>query len=289
MMTSPWRACWPGLLLVVALLSLLFSSSVWAQSKQPAQPEAPQSAPPATQQSQQAGQQPPSGTAAPGQTADDQKTGQAQTPPKPGQNNAPVSKDRLFYTLPNFLSVENAANVPPMTTGEKFKVITRSSFDPVQFLWYGAISAVGQAQNSESAYGQGWGAYGKRYATAMADGVIEGYMTSAVFPSVFKQDPRYFVLGRGTFWHRTSYALTRLIITRSDSGHAEFNVSEVFGAASAAAISTYGYHPSNDKTLSNAGSVWGTQIGYDALAIVVKEFWPDIRRKIRSKRAGGQD
>jgi hypothetical protein len=123
----------------------------------------------------------------------------------------------------------------------------------------------------------------------MADGVIEGYMTSAVFPSVFKQDPRYFVLGKGTFWHRTSYALTRLIITRSDSGHAEFNVSEVFGAASAAAISTYGYHPSNEKTLSNAASVWGTQIGYDALAIVVKEFWPDIRRKIHSKRAGGQD
>lgn len=286
-MTSPWRACWPGFLLVVTLF--LPSSSVWAQSQQPAQPETQQAAPLAAQQTQQPQQQSPSSTTSPGQTANDQKTGQDLTAPKPDQNSAPVSKDRLFYTLPNFLSVENAANVPPMTTGEKFKVITRSSFDPVEFVWYGAIAAVGQAQNSESAYGQGWGAYGKRYAIAMADGVIEGYMTSAVFPSVFKQDPRYFVLGKGTFWHRTSYALTRLIITRSDSGHAEFNVSEVFGAAGAAAISTYGYHPSNDKTLSNAASVWGTQIGYDALAIVVKEFWPDIRRKIRSKRAGDQN
>jgi hypothetical protein len=283
MMTSPWRACWPGFLLVVTLF--LPSSSGWAQSQQPAQPETQQTA----QQTQQPQQQSPSSTTSPGQTANDQKTGQDQTAPKPDQNNSPVSKDRLFYTLPNFLSVENAPNVPPMTTGEKFKVITRSSFDPVEFVWYGVISAVGQAQNSESAYGQGWGAYGKRYATAMADGVIEGYMTSAVFPSVFKQDPRYFVLGKGTFWHRTSYALTRLIVTRSDSGHAEFNVSEVVGAAGAAAISTYGYHPSNDKTLGNAAGVWGTQIGYDALAIVVKEFWPDIRRKIHSKRAGDQN
>jgi hypothetical protein len=285
MMTSPWRAHRLGFLSVVRLLSLFFSSSVSAQSQQPVQPEAQQSAPPSQQQTQQ----PQSGTPASGQIANDQKSSQDQTSPKPNQNVAPVSKDRLFYTLPNFLSVENAANIPTMTTGEKFKVIARSSFDPVEFVWYGVISAVGQAQNSESAYGQGWGAYGKRYATNLADGTVEGFMTSAILPSVLKQDPRYYVLGHGGFWHRTSYALSRLIITRSDSGSSQFNASEIFGSASAAAISTYGYHPENDKTLGNAASVWGTQVAYDGLAFVVKEFWPDIRRKIRSKRAGDQN
>jgi len=285
MMTSPWRAHRLGFLSVVALLSLFFSASVSAQSQQPVQPEAQQSA----RQSQQQTQQPQSGTPASGQTANDQKSAPDQASPKPDQNVAPVSKDRLFYTLPNFLSVENAANIPTMTTGEKFKVIARSSFDPVEFVWYGVISAVGQAQNSESAYGQGWGAYGKRYATNLADGTVEGFMTSAILPSVLKQDPRYYVLGHGGFWHRTSYALSRLIITRSDSGSSQFNASEIFGSASAAAISTYGYHPENDKTLGNAASVWGTQVAYDGLAFVVKEFWPDIRRKIRSKRAGDQN
>ena len=285
MLTSPWRAHWLGFLLVVLLLSLFFSFSVSAQSQQPVQPEAQQSAPPSQQQTQQ----PQSGTPASGQTANDQKSAQDQASPKPDQNVAPVSKDRLFYTLPNFLSVENAANIPTMTTGEKFKVIARSSFDPVEFVWYGVISAVGQAENSESAYGQGWGAYGKRYATNLADGTVEGFMTSAILPSALKQDPRYYVLGQGGFWHRTSYALSRLIITRSDSGSSQFNASEIFGSASAAAISTYGYHPENDKTLGNAASVWGTQVAYDGLAFVVKEFWPDIRRKIRSKRAGDQN
>jgi hypothetical protein len=285
MMTSPWRAHRLGFLSVVRLLSLFFSSSVSAQSQQPVQPEAQQSAPPSPQQTQQ----PQSGTPASGQTANDPKSAQDQTSPKPDQNVAPVSKDRLFYTLPNFLSVENAANIPTMTTGEKFKVIARSSFDPVEFVWYGVISAVGQAENSESPYGQGWGAYGKRYATNLADGTVEGFMTSAILPSALKQDPRYYVLGQGGFWHRTSYALSRLIITRSDSGSSQFNASEIFGSASAAAISTYGYHPENDKTLGNAASVWGTQVAYDGLAFVVKEFWPDIRRKIRSKRAGDQN
>jgi hypothetical protein len=285
MMTSPWRAHRLGFLSVVALLSLFFSSSVSAQSQQPVRPEAQQSA----RQSQQQTQQLQSGTPASGQTANDPKSAQDQASPKPDQNVAPVSKDRLFYTLPNFLSVENAANIPTMTTGEKFRVIARSSFDPVEFVWYGVISAVGQAQNSESAYGQGWGAYGKRYATNLADGTVEGFMTSAILPSVLKQDPRYYVLGHGGFWHRTSYALSRLIITRSDSGSSQFNASEIFGSASAAAISTYGYHPENEKTVGNAASVWGTQAAYDGLAFVVKEFWPDIRRKIRSKRAGDQN
>jgi hypothetical protein len=285
MMTSPWRAHRLGFLSVVALLSLFFSSSVSAQSQQPVRPESQQSA----RQSQQQTQQLQSGTPASGQTANDPKSAQDQASPKPDQNVAPVSKDRLFYTLPNFLSVENAANIPTMTTGEKFRVIARSSFDPVEFVWYGVISAVGQAQNSESAYGQGWGAYGKRYATNLADGTVEGFMTSAILPSVLKQDPRYYVLGHGGFWHRSSYALSRLIITRSDSGSSQFNASEIFGSASAAAISTYGYHPENEKTVGNAASVWGTQAAYDGLAFVVKEFWPDIRRKIRSKRAGDQN
>ncbi len=281
MMISPWRAYWHGFRIISALF--LFSSVALAQDPAP-----PQAQPPTTQPAHQPGQTATNGTGGADQSADKAKIGQDQNQQGPEQN-SPVSKDRLFYTLPNFLSVENAANIPPMTTGEKFKVITRSSFDPVEFAWYGLVSAVGQAENSESAYGQGWGAYGKRYATNLADGTIEGYMTSAVFPSVLKQDPRYYVLGKGGFWRRTEYALSRLIITRSDSGTAQFNASEVFGSASAAAISTYGYHPENDKTLGNTASVWGTQVAYDGLAYFVKEFWPDIRRKIRKKRSGDQD
>jgi hypothetical protein len=285
MMTSPWRAYWLGFRIISGLLLISLAALAQEPPQPAAQPPVTQPAPP----DHQPGQGPANGTTGAGAAAGSQKPGQDQNSQKPGQASTGQSKDRLFYTLPNFLTMENADNVPPLTVGQKFKLITRSSFDPAQFAWYGLISAVGQAENSEPAYGQGWGAYGKRYATSMADGVIEGYMVSGVFPSVLKQDPRYFVLGKGGFWHRTEYALSRLIITRSDSGNAVFNASEIFGSASAAAISTYGYHPANDKTFGNAASVWGTQVGYDGLAFVVKEFWPDIRRKIRKKKSGDKD
>jgi hypothetical protein len=194
-----------------------------------------------------------------------------------------TSNDRLFFTLPNFLTLENANQVPPLTAGQKFKVVGRSSFDYVQYPWYGFLAGISQAENSEPGYGQGAAGYGKRYGAALADGTIENFMTSAVLPSLLRQDPRFFQSGKGGFWHRTSYAMSRVIITRGDSGHLQANYSEIFGSALSAGISTYSYHPRADRNLRNAASVWGSQVGYDTLTYVVKEFWPDIRRKLHKK------
>jgi len=33
-------------------------------------------------------------------------------------------------------------------------------------------------------------------------------------------------------------------------------------------------HNASDRTLPNSLSVWGTQMGYDAITYVIKEFWP---------------
>jgi hypothetical protein len=193
-----------------------------------------------------------------------------------------TSNDRLFYALPNFLTVETG-NVPPLTAGQKFKVVTRSSFDYIQIPWYGFLAGISQAQNSEPGYGQGAEGYGKRFGAAFADGTIENYMTGAILPSLLRQDPRFFQSGKGGFLHRTGYAMSRIIITRGDSGSQQFNFSEVVGSAMSATISTYSYHPKADRTVSNTASVWGSQLGYDTITIVIKEFWPDIRRKLQKK------
>jgi hypothetical protein len=232
---------------------------------------APQGAPPSTNSSQ-----------TPAQPAQSAQSGKTQTADQA------TSKDRLFYTLPNFLTLENAGEVPPMSAGEKFKVVTRSSFDPAQFAWYGLLSGISQAENSEPGYGQGAQGYAKRYAAALGDGVIEGYMVGAAMPALFRQDPRYFQSGKGGFWRRTGYAVSRIVITRGDSGNNQFNFSEILGSGLGAGISTYSYHPHADKTLRNTADVWGTQMSYDALAFFVKEFWPDIRRKMHKNKAEQQ-
>ena len=228
-------------------------------------------------------QQQPSATSSPQDQskAEDKKNADPKVEVSPPSG---TSNDRLFYALPNFLTLENAGQLPPLTTGQKFKVVARGTFDYVEFPWYAALAGISQAQNSEPGYGQGAAGYGKRYGAAFADGTIENFMVGAVFPSLLRQDPRFYQRGRGTFWHRTGYAISRILVTRTDSGHEQFNFSEFLGSALGAGISTYSYHPRADRTLPNTASVWGTQVGYDTLTIFVKEFWPDIRRKISHKQ-----
>jgi len=264
-----------------AIASILIAVPVFAQQDQVAVP-LPKLSSEATTSAQ--GATPSQSTQAEQDEKD--KTKDHKTPAEKAETAAPAtSNDRLFFALPNFLTLEHADQVPPLTTKQKFAVVTRSSFDYIQIPWYAFLAGVSQAENSEPGYGQGAAGYGKRFGAAAADGTIENYFTSAILPSVFHQDPRFFELGKGGFWHRTFYAMSRIVVTRSDSGTNQFNVSEVFGSAIAAGISTYSYHPHADKTLSNTASVWGSQIGYDTVTIVLKEFWPDIRRKITHKRS----
>lgn len=215
-----------------------------------------------------------------------------QSPPTPktDQNQTTLgSNDRLFYALPNFLTVENAKQLPPLTAGQKFKLQARSQFDYFEIPWYGILAAFSQARDTSAGYGQGAAGYGKRYASEWGDGSIENFMTAAVFTSVLHQDPRYYQLGKGSFWHRVGYAVSRIVVTRADSGQQVFNASEVFGSAVAAGTSTYTYHPRDERTLRNTASVWGTQIGLDTFTLNVKEFWPDIRRKFSHNKQQHQN
>lgn len=218
------------------------------------------------QQSQQGAQQP--------------QTPQQQTP----EQQSGTSHDRLFWALPNFLTVENAENIPPLTTGQKFKVVARGVFDPTEFVLVAFVAGLGQASNSNPSYGQGAQGYAKRYGTAYGDNAIENFMAYAVLPSLLHQDPRYFQLGQGGFKKRFYHAVSRVVITRSDSGQSQFNYSEIFGAGAAAAISTYTYHPQSERSFGNVATVWGTQMGWDAATYLVKEFWPDLRKKSKKDK-----
>lgn len=190
-----------------------------------------------------------------------------------------TSNDRIFWTLPNFLTIENAANSAPLTAREKFKVTARGVFDPFEFILTGFVAGLNQAADSNPSYGQGMQGYGKRYGTAYGDNLIENFMSAAVLPSLLHQDPRFYQLGHGGFVRRTAHALSRVFVTRSDAGHTQANYSELGGAFGAAAISIYTYHPHSERGIEDVVGVWGTQISWDAATYVLKEFWPDLRRR----------
>jgi hypothetical protein len=103
-------------------------------------------------------------------------------------------------------------------------------------------------------------------------------MTEAIFPAFLHEDPRYFRRGTGSKWGRTWYAATRVLVTHTDTGSLRFNYSEVLGNAAAVAISN-SYYPDNRTVGANVEKL-GQQIGIDAISQVLKEFWPDVKRKL---------
>jgi hypothetical protein len=259
-------------LCAIGIATLLVSAPIFAQEQQTSPSQQQQSGQPSSNQA-------PAGTSA---TDQSQAPAQTETEKKEieQEQKTGTSNDRLFFALPNFLTVSGSEPIPPLTAKQKFKIVARGSFDYSEYPWYAIIAGVGQASNSDPSYGQGMEGYGKRYAAAFADGTIENFMAGAVFPSLLRQDPRYYQLGKGGFWHRAGYAMSRIIITRGDSGNREFNFSEILGNGASASIGTYTYHSASDRNISGLGSAWGTQIGYDTITILLKEFWPDIRRHI---------
>jgi hypothetical protein len=192
-----------------------------------------------------------------------------------------LKNNRLFYVLANYSTVEKQDQFGTLSAKTKFKLSAKTMSDPITVSFLGVIALMGQARNSDPSYGQGLRGYGKRYATIFADTGVGTLMTTSVFPTLLRQDPRYFQLGTGGKWHRAKYSVSRIFVTRTDSGARQFNYSEIVGNAVAAGISNT-YHPEYQRTFGNTMSVWGTNILLNTICNVAKEFWPDLRRKIHN-------
>jgi hypothetical protein len=191
--------------------------------------------------------------------------------------------DRIFKVLPNYGTVETTNAIPPLTAGQKFCLATANVFDWGAYPFNGALAAIAQAKNDPKEWGQSWGAYGKRYGANFADNSIGSYMTVAIFPSLLHEDPRYYQMAKGSFARRAYHGINRLFVTRTDSGGERFNISESLGNAVAAGLSNI-YHVPSDRTAARSATTFAFLILYDGLGNELKEFWPDIRRKVFHKQ-----
>lgn len=199
-------------------------------------------------------------------------------PTSPDQDYGKQEK-RILGIVPNYRAVSANTYLPPLSFKGELWLATQDSFDYSNFIFVAALSGVDMAGNSEPAFGHGAEGYGKYYWHVFADTGIENYMAEAIVPAVTKEDPRYYTMGKGGFFKRTGYALSRLVVTRTNSGGSTFNLSEIVGAGGAAGIGNL-YYPAEANPWVKTYQRWGTQVGMDGVFNVVKEFWPDINKAI---------
>lgn len=193
----------------------------------------------------------------------------------------PPEHKRIFGIIPNYRTYPTSADYRRIGTREKWKIAVEDSFDRGTVVLAAAFAGQGQLTNSVPAFGQGVAGYARYFATSYADLVIGNFMTEAIYPTLLRQDPRYFRLGTGSGFSRFRYAVTRIFWTRTDRGRWTFNYSEIGGNATAVAISN-AYYPDH-RDVSSAVSKLAVQIGVDMTSNLLKEFWPDLHDKLSRK------
>jgi uncharacterized membrane protein YeaQ/YmgE (transglycosylase-associated protein family) len=179
-------------------------------------------------------------------------------------------KQRVLGVVPNFY-VSYISDAVPLTPKQKFELAWKTTIDPVTFVIVGATAGLQQAENNFSEYGQGAQGYGKRYGANYADTVTGTFLGDALFPSLMKQDPRYFYKGTGTVRSRILYAIAMSVICKGDNGHWQLYYSGILGGLVAGGISN-AYYPPKDR---GAGLVFENEIigiGGAAASNIIQEF-----------------
>jgi hypothetical protein len=179
-------------------------------------------------------------------------------------------QQRVFGFIPNFY-VSYVADAAPLIPRQKFQLAWRSSIDPITIVGAGFLAGIQQAGDDYSGYGQGASGYFKRFGAAYADIFSATFLGSAVFPSLLKQDPRYFYRGTGGTRSRLMYALGNSVICKGDNEKWQPNYSNVLGSFAAGGLS-YLYYPQSDRDVSTIVQNSLVRIAESSVAGVFQEF-----------------
>ncbi|QNI33692.1 hypothetical protein H7849_07135 [Alloacidobacterium dinghuense] len=192
-------------------------------------------------------------------------------------------RQRILGIVPDFNMMDNAM-APPLSPKQKFHLFWKSATDPYAFFVAGFVAGYGQAQDSNPGYGQGVEGYFKRFGASYADAFDGNLWGNAILPVWWHEDPRYFRKGTGSIKGRMLHAALSTVWCRRDNGSWGPNYANVVGNMVGGAISNL-YYPKEDR---GPDIVFGNALTVTAEGAVgaqLVEFWPDILRHYRNKKA----
>ncbi len=172
----------------------------------------------------------------------------------------------------------------PLTARDKMNVTLHDIFSWESGVGFTIAAGFSHLTNGQPNYGTDKGAFGERLGAAAARDTSQDVFSNAILAPILHEDPRYYVEGNShSFVHRTAYAVTRPLITRSDSGHSRINGSLLLGYAAAAAL-TNAYYPGNERTATDTARTYGASIGGAALGFLFQEFLNDALEAVHLQR-----
>jgi hypothetical protein len=190
-----------------------------------------------------------------------------------------ASDERILGLIPNYQTVSNP-KLPytPLSRKQKWALSIKETIDPFNVASAAMGAGLSQLGNETPKYGHGGGAYGKRFGAALGDFATQNLFSAGLLASALHQDPRYFRKGpQASILNRVVYSVSRVVITKNDSGRSAFNASGVFGMALGIAASNV-YYPSDSIRGSVMAERLTTSITGGITGNLLSEFWPDLEK-----------
>jgi hypothetical protein len=203
------------------------------------------------------------------------------TPPPPS-NAVQKGVDYLVNYL-NMAGATKASDFRPMTQGERNHLYFKTMTNPVMYLKAAFSAGIDQWNDKPSEWQQGMSGYGKRFGNILGQYSIQRTVTFGL-SSALHEDNRYFNSGKQGVWKRTGYALSSGVLARKDDGSRHVSVSQLGGVAAGAFLSRL-WQPPSQSAASNGAISFGITMASNIGFSVVKEFLPDLGRKINKSRA----
>jgi carboxypeptidase family protein len=179
-------------------------------------------------------------------------------------------KQRVLAVVPNFY-VTYVPDPAPLNAKQKFGLAWKQTIDPVSFVLSGALAGFEQWQDLYPGYGQGAEGFGKRFGASYADLASSTFFGSAIFPSLLKQDPRYFYKGTGSKRSRALHAVASAFICRGDNKRWQPNYSSLLGTLAASGLSN-AYYPEKDRGVALTFENTAIGTGGNAVINLLQEF-----------------
>lgn len=201
----------------------------------------------------------------------------------------PESYQRILGVIPNFQTVSDPTlPYEPLRVRDKWKLFLKETIDPFTFASAAAGAAISQIDNDNPKYGYGAGSYFQRFGAAQADITTQNFFQDAVLASLLHEDPRYFRMGPGhSVMRRVGYSLSRVFITKRDSGKDSFNFSGILGMGMGIALSD-AYYPRLSVGGGELESRVVTSLSAWALSNLLPEFWPDVKQRFARHKKSQQ-
>jgi len=180
-----------------------------------------------------------------------------------------------------------ALSTEPLSTGQKFQLFVDNSISVHTITWAVLGSAVGQADNSPTGFGQGWDAYAKRFGSSMGRQASSEFFGTFMLASALHLDPRFYPEVRPGFFHAMKYSAQRVFVTRNDDGRDVPNWSGLAGPMMAEGLATV-YWPDRNRTVGDTFRRIGLDLATKAGGNMLREYWPVFYGKIHhaSRPAG---